>query len=108
MESEIKICGREIELFKSVLKKSKKWYKDYGFEEIDNAKTLVGNWVRCPSKSWTLCLSMIKMFYKEIQYKLPCPFFGHFRDVLYQYHFRSEVFEHMRLRLILAHASSKL
>jgi hypothetical protein len=62
MESEIKNCGKEIELFQSVSKKSKKWYKDYGFEEIDNAKTLVGNWARCPSISWTLCLSMIKMF----------------------------------------------
>jgi len=32
MESEIKICGEEIALFKSVSKKSKKWYRDYGFE----------------------------------------------------------------------------
>ncbi len=61
MESEITICGKEIELFKSVSKKSKKWYKDYGFEEIDNAKTLEGKWARCPSISWTLCLSMINM-----------------------------------------------
>ena len=38
--------------------------------------------------------------------QLPCPFRGHFRDVLY--HFRSEVFEHMRLRLVLAHVSGKL
>ena len=37
MESEIKICGKEIELFKNVSKKSKKWYKDYGFEEMYNA-----------------------------------------------------------------------
>jgi hypothetical protein len=51
METEIKICGEEIRLFKSVSKKSKKWYKDYGFEEIDNAKTLVGKWARCPSIS---------------------------------------------------------
>ena len=106
MESEIKICGEEIELFKSVSKKSKKWYRDYGFEEIDNANTLAGKWARCPSISWTLCLSMINMFYKEIRHKLPCPFRGHFRDVLY--HFRSEVFEHMRLRLVLAHVSGKL
>ena len=48
-QSEIKICGKEIELFKSVSKKSKKWYNDYGFEEIDSAKPLVGKWVRCPS-----------------------------------------------------------
>jgi hypothetical protein len=106
MESEIKICGEEIELFKGVSKKSKKWYRDYGFEEIDNANTLAGKWARCPSISWTLCLSMINMFYKEIRHKLPCPFRGHFRDVLY--HFRSEVFEHMRLRLVLAHVSGKL
>jgi hypothetical protein len=106
MESEIKICGKETELFKSVSKKSKKWYKDYGFEEIDNAKTLVGKWARCPSIIWTLCLSMINIFYKEIRHKLSCPFRGHFRDVLY--HFRSEGFEHMRLRLILAHVSGKL
>ena len=103
MESEIKICGKEIELFKSVSKKSKKWYKDYGFEEIDSAKTLVRKWARCPTISWTLCLSMINVFYKEIRCNLPCPFRGHFRDFLY--HFRSEVFENMRLRLILAHAS---
>ena len=45
-------------------------------------------------------------FYKEIRHKVPCPFRGHFRDVLY--HFRSEVFEHMRLRLVLAHVSGKL
>ena len=49
---------------------------------------------------------MINMFYKEIRHKLPCPFRGHFRDVLYR--FRSEVFEHMRLRLVLAHVSGKL
>ncbi len=48
VESGIKICGKEMELFQSVSKKSKKWYEDYGFEEIDNAKTLVGNWERCP------------------------------------------------------------
>ena len=59
MESEIKICGEEIALFKSVSKKSKKWYRDYGFEEIDNANTLAGKWARCPSISWTLCLSMM-------------------------------------------------
>ena len=46
---------------------------------------------------------MINMFYKEIRCNLPCPFRGHFCDFLY--HFRSEVFENMRLRLILAHAS---
>ena len=103
MESEIQICGKEIELFKSVSKKSKKWYNDYGFEEIDNAKTLVGKWARCLSISWTLCLNMINMFYKEIRYKFHCPFRGHFRDFLN--HFRSEVFENMRLRLILAHAA---
>ena len=62
MESEIKICGEEIALFKSVSKKSKKWYRDYGFEEIDNANTLAGKWARCPSISWTLCLSMINTF----------------------------------------------
>ena len=44
MESEIKLCGEEIELFKSVSKKSKKWYRDYGFEEIDNANTMAGKW----------------------------------------------------------------
>jgi hypothetical protein len=47
MESEIKICGKEIELFQSVSKKSKKRYKDDGFEEIDNAKTLVGPLIDC-------------------------------------------------------------
>ena len=40
MESEIKIFGEEIALFKSVSKKSKTWYRDYGYEEIDNANTL--------------------------------------------------------------------
>ena len=85
MESEIKICGEEIELFKSVSKKSKKWYRDYGYEEIDNANTLAGKWARCPSISWTLCLIMINMFYKKIRHKLPCPFRGHFRDVLYHF-----------------------
>ena len=99
-------CGEEIELFKSVSKKSKKWYRDYGFEEIDNANTLAGKWARCPSISWTLCLSMINMFYKEIRHKLPCPFRGHFRDVLY--HFRSKVFENMRLRLICAQLAGQV
>ena len=49
-DSEIKIFGKEIELFNSVSirlsKKSKKWYKDYGFEKIDSAQTLVGKWAR--------------------------------------------------------------
>ena len=97
------MCGKEIELLNSVSKKSKRWYRDYGFEEMDDAKSLVGKWMRCPAISWTLCLSMINTFYKEIECKLPCPFRGHFRDFLYN--FRSEVFENMRLRLICAQGS---
>ena len=61
--------------------------------------------MKCPTIRWTLCLSMINTFYKEFRYKLPCPFRGHFRDVLY--HFRSKVFENMRLRLICAQLAAQ-
>ena len=90
MVTEINMCVEDIQQRDGIAKNSKRWYKKFGFEEMDNDKTSVGKWTKCPAISWTLCLSMINTFYNEFRYKLPCPFRGHFRDVLY--HFRSEVF----------------
>ena len=41
METEIIMCFKEIHLSQRVAKKSNKWYKDYGFEEMDNANFFV-------------------------------------------------------------------
>ena len=106
MVTEIKMCVEEIQQTDGIAKNSKRWYKEFGFEEMDNDKTSVGKWTKCLAISWTLCLSMINTFYNEFRYKLPCPFRGHFRDVLY--HFRSKVFENMRLRLICAQLAGQV
>ncbi len=41
METEIIMFVKEIQSSQRVARKSKKWYKDYVFEEVLNAKTLV-------------------------------------------------------------------
>ena len=105
MVTEIKMCVGEIQQTDGIAKNSKRWYKEFGFEEMDNDKTSVGKWTKCPAISWMLCLSMINTFYNEFRYKLSFPFRGHFRDVLY--HFRSKVFENMRLRLICAQLAAQ-
>jgi hypothetical protein len=90
METQIIMCVKEIQSFQGVARKSKIWYKDYGFEDMDKAKTLGGKWTRCPAISWTLGLSMLNTLYKEIRCKPPCPYHGQFCNDLY--HFMSEVF----------------
>ena len=59
MVTEIKMCVEEIQQTEGIAKKSKRWYKEFGFEEMDKDKTSVGKWTKCPAISWTLCLSMI-------------------------------------------------
>jgi hypothetical protein len=38
MVTEIKMCIEEIQPTDGIAKKSKRWYKEFGFEEMDNDK----------------------------------------------------------------------